>query len=848
MSIIQLPEEVANKLHSSVHITSLNSVACHLIENSLDAGATKINLYIDHARGNCTVEDNGVGIPGGEFLPEGGLGKLHHTSKFPAQHGLHGRHGNFLASLATLSLLSITSRQRQHASHSSMTIHNGVVLQRQLPAHPEQRFLVYDHGTRVAVRDLFGSMPVRVKQRAVLASAKPSMDREWNNLVHEIVSVLLAWSSDVTVLLKDTKAQRELRLRSDPTSESRLRILRLLSQASLVDNTEVGLWESVSASARDFTVKGYISRTPVSTRRTQFLSLGIHPVSNDFGTNMLYEEINRVFANSEFGWPIEGEGKPAEPSDQPEASKRARKGLERWPMFFLQIVQPSSADPQLADYILEHQQPDVAVILDLLRAVCYGFLRKHLCRPQKVQLSSNSAFSVSTKRGRSSQSKRLHKDPVTRDTLSSRQQVRSTGPFDGWHLVKSGRPTFPSALKESNIQGTDHSNKRMTPLVGDGGKLLRMPFEANDASEGENLEAQPLRDLDERWTGQSVREENAHESDQSNVVLEAEAQPLQQRPKRRVLEQRPKQPPSEWLQSLVQSWKNPVFENVEAPIHQAHDDSCRSLEEHSGCSMLAPGSLELDGRLSRSALANATVISQVDGKFILVKMPLHKPAKQEQPPSSTLVMVDQHAADERCQLEMLMNDYFETCPATGQIVPTATALDPPRVYEVPFTEGEKFEQLQKHFEAWGIVYRLQPAKHSGVVKSLPRQLVISALPPSIIERCRTEPRLLIDIMRRELARYEDGTLAVYSASPHRIPGKHWTSHFHGCPQGILDLLYSRSCRSAIMFNDVLSKAECEQLISRLSKCVFPFQCAHGRPSMAPLIDLGSNMGIKGWTE
>lgn len=41
-----------------------------------------------------------------------------------------------------------------------------------------------------------------------------------------------------------------------------------------------------------------------------------------------------------------------------------------------------------------------------------------------------------------------------------------------------------------------------------------------------------------------------------------------------------------------------------------------------------------------------------------------------------------------------------------------------------------------------------------------------------------------------------------------------------------------------MFNDYLSKAQCQDLVLRLADCVFPFQCAHGRPSMVPLVDLG----------
>jgi DNA mismatch repair protein MLH3 len=42
-----------------------------------------------------------------------------------------------------------------------------------------------------------------------------------------------------------------------------------------------------------------------------------------------------------------------------------------------------------------------------------------------------------------------------------------------------------------------------------------------------------------------------------------------------------------------------------------------------------------------------------------------------------------------------------------------------------------------------------------------------------------------------------------------------------------------------MFNDELSDTQCCLLLSRLAKCAFPFQCAHGRPSLIPLIDLGT---------
>jgi DNA mismatch repair protein MLH3 len=50
---------------------------------------------------------------------------------------------------------------------------------------------------------------------------------------------------------------------------------------------------------------------------------------------------------------------------------------------------------------------------------------------------------------------------------------------------------------------------------------------------------------------------------------------------------------------------------------------------------------------------------------------------------------------------------------------------------------------------------------------------------------------------------------------------------------------------AIMFNDALSTEECKMLVDRLAGCAFPFQCAHGRPSMVPLVDIGGGSEVFG---
>ena len=80
-SINPLPPEVAKQINSSTAIPSLNNVVVGLVENSLDAKASVLDIEVDYGRGSCTVEDDGFGIPPSEFAQDGGLAKSHCEGK-----------------------------------------------------------------------------------------------------------------------------------------------------------------------------------------------------------------------------------------------------------------------------------------------------------------------------------------------------------------------------------------------------------------------------------------------------------------------------------------------------------------------------------------------------------------------------------------------------------------------------------------------------------------------------------------------------------------------------------------------------------------------------------------------
>ncbi len=57
------------------------------------------------------------------------------------------------------------------------------------------------------------------------------------------------------------------------------------------------------------------------------------------------------------------------------------------------------------------------------------------------------------------------------------------------------------------------------------------------------------------------------------------------------------------------------------------------------------------------------------------------------------------------------------------------------------------------------------------------------------------------------------------------------------PAAHVRLLASKACRTAIMFNTQLPQSRCLQLLHELKQTKHCFSCAHGRPTMVPLVDV-----------
>ncbi len=156
MSIRRLPESLVNRIAAGEVVERPAAALKELVENALDAGATRIDVTLNGGGiDGISVTDNGGGMARWEIAL---ALERHATSKLPDEDidrvTTMGFRGEALPSIASVARLSIESRVAGGEGWSR-TIDNGVAEDDGPAAIPP--------GTRVRVTDLFAKVPARRK-------------------------------------------------------------------------------------------------------------------------------------------------------------------------------------------------------------------------------------------------------------------------------------------------------------------------------------------------------------------------------------------------------------------------------------------------------------------------------------------------------------------------------------------------------------------------------------------------------------------------------------------------------------------------------------------------------------
>jgi DNA mismatch repair protein MutL len=158
MPIRILPEQLIHQIAAGEVIERPASIVKELVENSLDAGAKRVEIDIEDGGVRlCRVRDDGSGIERDELALA--LSR-HATSKITTiddleRVGTLGFRGEALPSIASVSRVRIISRSQQHPDGYAISADNGALSPLEPAPHPL--------GTTVEVRDLFFNVPARRK-------------------------------------------------------------------------------------------------------------------------------------------------------------------------------------------------------------------------------------------------------------------------------------------------------------------------------------------------------------------------------------------------------------------------------------------------------------------------------------------------------------------------------------------------------------------------------------------------------------------------------------------------------------------------------------------------------------
>ncbi|XP_017338511.1 mismatch repair endonuclease PMS2 [Ictalurus punctatus] len=177
-AIRAIDKHSVHQICSGQVVLTLATAVKELVENSIDAGATQVDIKLkENGTELVEVSDNGRGVQEENFE---GLTLKHHTSKLRDFSDLihvetFGFRGEALSSLCALSDLSVvTCHESSHVGTRLVFDHNGRLVQR--APHPRQQ------GTTVSLQQLFSTLPVRHKE------FQRNIKKEFSKMVHVLQS------------------------------------------------------------------------------------------------------------------------------------------------------------------------------------------------------------------------------------------------------------------------------------------------------------------------------------------------------------------------------------------------------------------------------------------------------------------------------------------------------------------------------------------------------------------------------------------------------------------------------------------------------------------------------------
>lgn len=274
-----LPPEIANKIAAGEVVQRPSSVVKELLDNAIDAGASKITVRLINAgRTSIQVADNGCGMSR-EDLPFCFL--RHATSKINTVDDLYairtlGFRGEAMASIASVAQVTLKSKRQEDESGTMYEVWGG----------EERRFepVATENGTSISVDQLFYNVPAR---RAFLKT-------DATELRHCIIIFQqMAMANPAIAFELYTDNERVYQLPSQSLQQRIVDIFGKSYQASLYE---------IDESAGFLRIYGFLIDPKLTKRNRgeQFLYVNGRPVMHRHLTHIILSEYKNWIRDNEY--------------------------------------------------------------------------------------------------------------------------------------------------------------------------------------------------------------------------------------------------------------------------------------------------------------------------------------------------------------------------------------------------------------------------------------------------------------------------------------------------------------------------------------------------------------------
>ena len=279
--IIRLSPAVSQKIAAGEVIERPSSVVKELVENSLDAGASEINVeLLAGGKRLIRVTDDGSGMAREDALI---CFDRHSTSKLRSEEDLEaiatlGFRGEALPSICAVSRLNLKTAEERGEK--------GTLIEREAERVLRIQDIGFPHGTSVEVKDLFFNLPAR---RKFLRSEKA----ELSSVIKYLTGVCLAFPKVKFSLAHGT---REI-FHYPAVVSIKERIFQIYGKSTIENLIEVDYQQD------GMKIIGYVSAPPSgrSDRRRQIFFVNKRPVKDKLLQSALNQAYNGFLERGRFG-------------------------------------------------------------------------------------------------------------------------------------------------------------------------------------------------------------------------------------------------------------------------------------------------------------------------------------------------------------------------------------------------------------------------------------------------------------------------------------------------------------------------------------------------------------------